>query len=94
MKYLKKPLIIEAVRWVGDNFNEVRDFCPEASFLNDFKAPDNGYFIISTKEGKMSCSVGDYIIKGIVGEFYPCKSDIFEKTYQCIENDNGVKNEE
>jgi len=77
MKYLKKPIVIEAVRWVGDNFNEVRDFCPEARFLDDSKG--NGYFIISTKEGKMFCSVGDYIIKGIFGEFYPCKPDIFEK---------------
>ena len=81
MWYRKKPIEVEAIKWSGDNFNEVREFCPEASFLNAPAVPYMEVFIIPTLEGNMQCSIGDYIIKGIKGEFYPCKPDIFEKTY-------------
>ena len=81
MKYVKKPVIIEAVQWNGDNFLELDKFMKHG---RDFKViPSKPYdnVYIFTLEGTHQASVGDFIIKGIKGEFYPCKPDIFELTY-------------
>lgn len=86
MKYRKKPVVIEAVQWDGNNTHEI------AKFMNDdvltCEAFVNGLWAkaieIKTLEGTMKASVGDFIIKGINGEFYPCKPDIFEKTYEKV----------
>lgn len=59
MKYRKKPIVVEAIKWTGDNVKEISKF--------------------------MEASMGDYIIKGVQGEFYPCKPDIFQKTYEELE---------
>jgi hypothetical protein len=81
MKYRKKPIIIDAIRWDGDNFNEiVYNFVGINSGLREDKKLD-----IGTLEGCMTADIGDYIIKGIKGEFYPCKPDIFEATYEKVE---------
>lgn len=74
--YIKKPVVIQAVQWNGDNVEEVQSFCGEDCIMN------TDFFSIKTLEGDMYVSVGDYIIKGVNGEFYPCKPDIFEKTYE------------
>lgn len=82
MKFRKKPVIIEAVQWDGENETEL------TIFMNCVfrKNPTNCYEIeIRTLEGVMTAKVGDWIIKGVNGEFYPCKPDIFEKTYELIE---------
>lgn len=85
MKYRKKPVIIEAVQYDG-NFR-----CLDCFSINEV-----GHLIVSTDdtgnqclkiptlEGVMIASKGDYIIKGVQGEFYPCKPDIFELTYEKI----------
>jgi len=78
-KYRKKPVVIEAVQWLADNFVEVDEFIGE--HLHTTK-PSEGILIINTLEGDMVANVGDWIIKGIKGEFYPCKPDIFELTYE------------
>lgn len=80
-KYRKKSLIIEAVQWTGNNFEEI------LKFLGDAYDGYGGYkpnikIYIQTLEGIMTASVNDYIIKGIQGEFYPCKADIFFDTYE------------
>lgn len=78
MKYVKKPLVVTAVQWNGNNREEI------LSFLNGSKAvmvEGNDFFYINTLEGDMRASKGDYIIKGFKGEFYPCKPDIFKATY-------------
>lgn len=77
MKYRKKPVVIEAIQFVG-NFTEIEKFC-EGNF--DWS---EGKSDIKTLEGTMRASFGDYIIKGIKGEFYPCKEDIFLKTYELV----------
>ena len=82
-KYRKKPIIIEAVQWTGDNLEELRDFVPEEFRYNKVSEPMG----IRTLEGVMTVSVGDWIIKGIQGEFYPCKPDIFEATYEAVKHD-------
>jgi hypothetical protein len=79
-KYRKKPVVIEAVQYDG-SIRSVSSFnIPEIG--QDFLTDD---LMIPTLEGNMYASVGDYIIKGIKGEFYPCKPDIFEATYEEIE---------
>lgn len=63
VKYRKKPVVIESVRWSG--------------------------LIIKTLEGEHVATIGDYIIRGVKGEFYPCKPDIFEATYEPVEAGKG-----
>lgn len=79
-KYVKKPVVIDAVQWKGDNRKEIWAFCTLAYFNTDFETGDLK-LMIQTLEGVMEASIGDYIIKGIKGEFYPCKEDIFHLTY-------------
>lgn len=79
MKYRKNPIIIEAIKYNSYNLKEVRKFCNKIEYnLNRRK------MYIPTLEGIMEVKEGDYIIKGVKGEFYPCKADIFEKTYERI----------
>lgn len=80
MKYRKKPVVIEAIQWNGNNMDEILDFAKDSFSLN----PLTNEIMISTLEGNMIASKGDYIIKGVSGEFYPCKPDIFAKTYKEI----------
>lgn len=76
MKYRKKPVIIEAIKYTGENGAELNDFVTQ----NHHWADDDS-LIIHTLEGNHKALIGDYIIKGVQGEFYPCKPDIFEQTY-------------
>lgn len=80
LKYIKKPITVEAVIWTGDNRKEIWDFCTLCYFNTDLETGKLS-LMITTLEGVMEASVGDYIIKGIKGEFYPCKPDIFLLTY-------------
>ena len=75
-KYIKKPVQIEAVQWTGDNLEEIGEFTGSKAFIA------YGELIIPTLEGTHLAREGDYIIKGVQGEFYPCKSDIFAETYE------------
>lgn len=77
-RFRKKPVVIEAILFTGHNDAECLSFCPSARDPED-KRPN---LIIPTLEGEMLVSVGDYIIKGVQGEFYPCKPDIFASTYE------------
>ena len=77
MKYRKKPIIIEAIQWLGENEKEIFDFVEDKYHMNS-----DGRLVIETLEGEHIANVGDYIIKGIKGEFYPCKPDIFHQTYE------------
>ena len=76
--YRKKPVMIEAVQWTGENHAEMCEFIDPETFEI---IPRVG-LVIHTLEGDHYASPGDYIIKGINGEFYPCKPDIFAKTYE------------
>jgi len=81
MKYRKKPIIINAIQWRGDNLEDITKFDP---FFEGIKEPINMQIIIQTLEGVMKADIGDYIIRGIKDELYPCKPDIFESTYEKI----------
>ena len=80
-RYVKKPIEIEALQWVGTNLNEILEFSPSC-----FSYERNKMVVlaVSTLEGPMTAAIGDYIIKGIKDEFYPCKPDIFLLTYDQI----------
>ena len=86
MKYRKKPIVIEAFQWVGDDrpgwFHEAVEE-GNIRFGDDSWDPGYGrYMEISTPEGTMTARPGDWIIKGVEGELYPCKDSIFQKTYE------------
>nr|WP_202905413.1 hypothetical protein [Clostridium botulinum] len=80
MKYRKKPVEIEAVQFTGNNTLEVIEFIGQQDLSIDSNA-----VLIPTLEGTMRADINDFIIKGVNGEFYPCKPDIFEKTYERID---------
>ncbi|GIO13542.1 hypothetical protein J19TS2_30970 [Cohnella xylanilytica] len=73
---------IEAVKFTGSNWGEIETFVPVGRYNDD------GTFQIVTLEGEHKCSIGDYVIKGVKGEFYPCKPDIFEATYDEVPDEN------
>ena len=96
--YRKKPVVVEARQlkgtandhdvylWVESNtqgsFDPLDDDLPGSGVSID---PATGFFLIATLEGVMQAKPGDYIIRGVQGEFYPCKPDIFEATYEVAE---------
>lgn len=86
MKYRKKPVIIEAIQFEdnSDRIIEIHEFMGGDTIRVNYEDKDNPYLKIETLEGIMKASVGDYIIKGVNGEFYLCKPDIFEKTYERV----------
>ena len=79
MKYRKKPVVIEAIRFIGSNYEEIREFIDQNTLCSDSS------IVIPTLEGDMVAQKGDYIIKGVQGEFYPCKPEIFKETYEKVE---------
>lgn len=79
MKYRKKPVVVEAVRFIGSNYEEIRKFIGQDTLCSNLSV------VIPTLEGDMIAQKGDYIIKGVQGEFYPCKPDIFAETYEKTE---------
>jgi len=81
-KFRKKPVVIEASRFMGViSFREMQaDWGDEFSKVASITTTNK--LIIQTLEGDMIVRFGDYVIKGVKGEFYPCKPDIFEQTYE------------
>lgn len=83
--YMKKPIRIEAIQWNGKNFDEIKKFCKDAmiAYGGELIIPtlEDGKFI----KAKHVATEGDYIIKGIHGEFYFCKEDIFNESYEEVE---------
>ena len=94
MKYIKKPVIIEAFQYDGDLISSSGFYYVPQWAANAFEAGIMYYdsigdwppceLFINTLEGNHHVSVGDYIIQGIKGELYPCKPDIFEQTYEAV----------
>jgi len=82
-KFRKKPVVIEAVSFSSDNF-EVIEQLQELGFdaVRISYEKQMPVLKIDTLEGEMTAQIGDWIIKGVNGEFYPCKPDIFDKTYE------------
>lgn len=86
MKYRKKPVVVEAFRFGFDPIPKwffEREQAKGVSYAFDCRR--NSRILIYTLEGDMTANKGDYIIKGVKGEIYPCKADIFEATYEKVE---------
>lgn len=98
-KFRKKPVVIEALQWDGKNHRPMYDFLGgrygsdngsyeyiDSSGKNFYidHAKTKGGLVIKTLEGEHIATIGDFIIKGVNGEFYPCKPDVFEKTYEAV----------
>ena len=80
MRYRKKPLVIEAVRWTGYNEDELAEFMGvERVFVTPTRL-----LLVATLEGRVHAGAGDYVVRGVRGEFYPCKPEVFEKTYEVV----------
>lgn len=94
MLYKKKPVVISAIQWTGENELQIMNFVgrelhvskpPRIAQLNLDLPPEAFNVVIPTLEGDMIANRFDWIIKGIKGEFYPCKPDIFEQTYEKVD---------
>jgi hypothetical protein len=90
-KFRKKPVVIEAIQFTTNNEPDNANMEMIVNWIDENDPTSNAYhngtdIFIDTLEGEMRASVGDYIIKGVNGEFYPCKPDIFEKTYEKVED--------
>ena len=84
-RYKTKPCEIEAIQWTGLNLEEIKAFVGEALICKVVKGRPHVSMKIKTLEGDMQASEGDYIIKGLRGEFHPCKPAVFEKKYELVE---------
>jgi len=82
-KYVKRPVVIEAVQYTGNNLEELDAFIGDKMKCIGFNNAGER-IVIHTLEGDMAAEVGDFIIRGVEGEFYPCKPDIFWKTYSAV----------
>ena len=76
--FRKKPVEIEAIQWTGENAKEIKKFVKQDHYWFE------NHLVIQTLEGDYRALIGDWIIKGIKGEFYPCNKDIFEQTYDLV----------
>lgn len=84
-QYRKKPVCVYAEQWLGHNLEEVMEFCQgrcDVTYVTTGDGSIRTDVFIDTLEGRMHASVGDYIIQGVNGEYYPCKPNIFWKTYE------------
>lgn len=80
MKVRKKPVVVEAMQFEGDNINEIARFCGDE--LAGQYVVEGEFYEIETLEGEMIVRPGDWIIRGVAGEVYPCRDDIFRQTYE------------
>ena len=81
MRYRKKPVVIDALQWTGHNVEQMEQFLNGS----DYGIIENSYgysLTIHTLEGDHFANIGDYVIRGVQGEYYPCKPDIFQETYE------------
>ena len=88
-KFVKKPVVIEAIQFTTNNepndveMNRIVDWINAESDMR-ISSHNGTSIFINTLEGEMRAECGDWIIKGVKGEFYPCKPDVFEKTYDVV----------
>lgn len=88
-RFRKKPVVVEAMKWDGKDktFIELQTFTDY-----QIENPEGNTIYIPTLEGDMLIGLGDWVIKGINGEFYPCKPDIFEATHEEVIQDEDKRN--
>ena len=85
-RYRKKPVEVDAIQYTGDNFRRINTWMTENGWPAG-RNPDQSV-IIHTLEGEMRANIGDWIIRGVQGEFYPIKEAIFRETYEPVEGES------
>jgi hypothetical protein len=97
MKFRKRPVVVEAVQLTWANWDKICEFVPTPWFVRGCYVDKDGHETLDTSLGRMGLVLrtlesqefvaveGDWIIKGVQGEFYPCKPDIFETIYELVE---------
>ena len=88
-RYRKKPIVVQAVIFTGENYDKIEKFVGENFLGKGFKLENDrrDYFVIRTLEGPVNCYPGEYIVKGTSGEFYPVKPKIFKQVHEEIEDE-------
>lgn len=81
MKYRRKPVVIDAIKWTGDNYADVFEFTEGNAYPTK---PHSDTLAVTTLEGEVMATKGCYIIRGIDGEYYPCQEEVFKKTYEPV----------
>ena len=82
MKFIKKPIVIEAIQFTGQSsITAMQNVWMNFQHLSEYRH-ESRTLVIKTPEGPLNASLNDWVIKGVKGEFYPCKPDIFEATYE------------
>lgn len=87
IKYRKKPVVVEAMQFKDDSSDTIislQEFM-QSDLRVSYANPEDPVIKIETLEGVMDASISDFIIKGVNGEFYPCKEDVFKKTYEAVD---------
>ena len=84
MKYRKLPVVIDAMEFTEETKDQVFQFVTCNRFASRHSLTEEPILVIQTLEGDMEVHLGDFVIKGIKGESYPCKPDIFRKTYEAV----------
>lgn len=79
-KYCKKPIVVTALEWTGYNEDEVKSFVGDKYFINS-----RGHLFLETLEGVQAVNIGSMIVKGLAGEFYSCRANIFFNSYDSYE---------
>lgn len=82
MRFIKKPIPVEAIQWTGKNFDEIHEFVTNKPIF----ITGSNEIILSTLEGDMRAPEGSWIIRGPMGEYYPCRREVFEETYEPVED--------
>lgn len=82
--YKKRPIIIQAVKWEGNNFDEVQELDYNPSNRVRQSNVEEGKLLIVTLEGIMTATLGDWVVRGVEGELYPCKPSVFDSTYEDV----------
>lgn len=91
-RFRKKPVVIEAMQFTDDNKNQVFNWIA-CNVYPTWDANGNPALKIQTLEGDMIATIGDWVIKGVKGEFYPCKADIFAATYEKVDEATAIAND-
>lgn len=83
MKYRKRPVEVEAIRWTGQNVSEIGDFTGGHRTVA-YDATSHSLFV-ATLGGQVRCAAGDWLVRGVGGDYYPCKDAAFEETYEALD---------
>ena len=85
LRFRKRPVEVEAIQWTGDNLQEIVEWAdPLEDDTSALIGLSSGRLVILTLEGEMYAPAGWWVIRGVQGEYYPCKPDIFEATYERV----------